>query len=647
MAVNKRFRGAKEVLLLGAACWLVPAMAIAAASSAPQADPYDDAIPVARDLKYPGTVRVAVDATDVMRGIFRVHETVPVAQAGQLTLLYPKWLPGEHGPIGPIASLAGLVITAGGKPLAWKRDPVDVYAFTVDVPPGVREIEASFQFLSATAETQGRIDTTPDMLHLQWTATTLYPAGYFARRITVEAKATYPAGFKAATALEVASVEANTVIYKPVSYDVLVDSPVYAGRYFRREQLCPNVFLNIVGDAPKLIEISPDILALHRNLCRQAIKLFGAQHYDHYDFLLSVSDRLGSIGLEHHRSSEDGVGPGYFTEWDRHLGDHDLLPHEFSHSWNGKFRRGADLWTPDYRTPMRDSLLWVYEGQTQFWGEILAVRSGLMSKADVLDELAVVATTYGEAAGRSWRTVEDTTNDPIVAQRRPKPWPSWQRSEDYYDEGALTWLDANAVVDRLSLGKKSMNDFAPAFFGMKDGDFGELPYTFDDVVKALDQVQPYDWASFLKQRIYSLRPRPPLDWIAEAGYRLDFTSQPNRWVTSGEKDRNVLDLSFSLGMQVGKEGVVGRVNWDGPAFNAGITTGTTVVAIDDHTYSDDAMRDAIASAASGKVPIRVLLKQGNLFRSVELAYHGGLRYPHLVKVSEGDGALDRLLAPLR
>jgi predicted metalloprotease with PDZ domain len=635
-----------KIKTLGLVALLASTAAIGA-NSAPQPVPYDDPIPPAKDVAYPGTVKVAIDATDTTRGIFRIKETVPVADAGPLTLLYPKWLPGTHSPRGDIAGLAGLTITAGGKVLGWTRDPVDVYAFTVDVPKGVRSIEASFQYLSPTAAAQGRVVTTPDMLNLQWIANTLYPAGYFTRRIPVVASVTYPAGFKAATALEIASTAGDTVTYKPVSYEVLADSPVYAGRYFVREELCPTVFLNVVGDSPKQVEIKPETLEKHRHLCQQAVRLFGAQHYDHYDFLFSISDKMGGNGLEHHRSSEDGVGLGYFTEWDQHLRDHDLLPHEYTHSWDGKYRRGADLWTPDFRTPMRDSLLWVYEGQTQFWGHILSARSGLLTKQDVLDELASDAATYDNMAGRAWRTVADTTNDPIIAQRRPKPWPNWQRSEDYYVEGALTWLDANATIDELSGGKKSMNDFARAFFGMNDRDYGELAYGFDDVVTTLNGVQPYDWAGFLKARIYSLQPHAPLDWIAKGGYRLDYTPEPTKWLKSAEKARKAVDLAYSLGMQISsKDSSVTNVAWDSPAFAQGITIGTTIVAIDDHAYTDDGIREAVTAAAASKKPIRLLIKQGDLYRTIEIPYYGGLRYPHLVKVGSGEGSLDRLLAPL-
>jgi predicted metalloprotease with PDZ domain len=623
----------------------VPAFAVE--NSAPQPVPYNDPIPAARDVAFPGTLSVSVDATDTARGIFRIRETIPVVKPGPLTLLYPKWLPGNHSPSGNVANVAGLVISAGGQVLTWRRDPVDVYAFTVDVPAGVTQIEAAFQYVSPTKENQGRVVMTPDMLDLQWVATTLYPAGYFTRRIPVVASATYPEGFKSATALDVASAKGNIITYKPVSYEVLGDSPVYAGRYFRREEICPTVFLNIVGDSPKEIEIKPEQLQAHRNLCQQAVKLFGAQHYDHYDFLFSISEKMGGEGLEHHRSSENSIGTGFFPEWDQHLRDHDLLPHEYAHSWNGKYRRAADLWTPDYRTPMRDSLLWVYEGQTQFWGHVLSARSGMLAKELVLDELAGDAAAYDNMPGRQWRPVADTTNDPVIAQRRPKPWTSWQRSEDYYVEGSLTWLDANAKIAELSGAKKSMNDFARAFFGMNDRDYGELTYDFDEVVKTLNAVQPYDWAGFLKEHIYSLQPRAPLAWIEKGGYRLDYTAEPGKWVKSNEKARKIVDLNYSLGLSIGKDGAVGSVMWDGPAFNAGLTIGTTIVAIDGKAYGDDEIRDAVKEAAKSKAPIKLLIKQGDRYRTVEIAYFGGLRYPHLVKVAKGDGSLDRLLAPLK
>ena len=390
-----------------------------AANSAPVALPLADTIPAARDIARPGVITLAVDASDITRGIFQITETIPVTAAGRLTLLYPEWIPGNHSPTGQIAKLAGLQITAGGHALAWKRDPVDVFAFHVEVPAGAASVEARFQFLAATDAAQGRIVTTPDMLNLQWFSVSLYPAGHYVRQITVAASAKYPAGWKAATALEVAAQDGATVRYQPVSYETLVDSPVFAGANVRVETLAPGVRLNLVADQPEQLAATEEQLQLHRNLVTQSVKLFGAQHYNHYDFLLALSSRQGGIGVEHQRSSENGVDPAYFTDWKGSLTDHDLLPHEYTHSWNGKYRRPADLWTPDYRTPMQDSLLWVYEGQTQFWGYVLAARSGLMSKEDTLASFASVAATYDTRAGRAWRPLIDTTNDPWAKPASP------------------------------------------------------------------------------------------------------------------------------------------------------------------------------------------------------------------------------------
>jgi len=422
----------------------------AAQNSAPEALPIVDTIPAARDVAWPGVITESVDATDVTRAIFHITETIPVAEAGPLTLLYAKWLPGNHSPSGQIPELAGLKFSADGKSLPWRRDPVDVFAFHLEVPKGASSIEAQFEFLAPTDTTQGRIVTTPDMLNLQWIAVTLFPAGYYVRQIKMEASLKLPEGWKAATALEVAGNEGATIHFKQVSLDTLVDSPVFAGANVRVETLAPGVRLNIVADQPEQLAATEEQLQSHRNLVTQAVKLFGAQHYDHYDFLLALSDRQGGIGLEHHRSSEDGVTGNYFTEWKDNSSRRDLLPHEYTHSWNGKYRRPADLWTPDFRTPMQDSLLWVYEGQTQFWGYVLAARSGLLSNEETLGALANIAAHLDTDSGRKWRPLTDTTDDPIISQRRPKGWRSWQRSEDYYNEGLLIWLDADSLIRELS-----------------------------------------------------------------------------------------------------------------------------------------------------------------------------------------------------
>jgi predicted metalloprotease with PDZ domain len=623
------------------ALWIFP-LCVIAQNSKPVAQPIVDTIPPARDVAWPGVISLSVDASDKMRGIFSVRESILLGASGPLTLLYPKWLPGTHSPGGPISSLAGIKFTADGRALPWRRDPVDVYAFHVDVPQGASRTEAQFQYLAPTDVAQGRIATTPEMADLEWNTVVLYPAGYYVRRINVEASLKLPEGWKAGTALEVAGQEGSTIRFKPVTLDTLIDSPVYAGQYFRAERLTPDVRLNIVADQPEHLAATDEQIQLHRNLVTQAVKLFGAQHYDHYDLLLSLSSREGVIGLEHHRSSENGVAGGYFTEWTNTMPVRDLLPHEYTHSWNGKYRRPADLWTPDYREPMRDSLLWVYEGQTEFWGVVLGARSGLLSREQTLGFLANMAAHLDTDAGRTWRPLQDTTDDPIIAQRRPKGWRSWQRQEDYYLEGLLIWLDADSLIRERSHGQRSLDDFARAFFGMNDRDWGELTYTFDDVVRALNQVESNDWAAFLHARLDRVSEHAPLEGFARGGYRLVYTNTPTEWFRINEKMRKVTDLTFSGGFVLGKEGEITSVEWDSPAFNAGLTVGSKLIAVNDRALDTDELKTAIKAKKS---PLKLLLRTGDVFRTTEFNYDGGLRYPRLEKTSAGPSALDDLLAP--
>ncbi len=627
------------------AALLLAGTAAVAQNSKPQPVPFADTIPAARDTPYPGTIKLAIDATDTRRGIFSVNETIPVARAGHMVLLYPKWLPGNHSPTGQIEKLAGLKITAGGKPVPWTRDPVDVFAFHVEVPAGAKAIEIELQFLSATAANQGRTVMTPNLLSLQWNSMSLYPAGYFTRQIPVEAVVKYPEGWSAASALP-ARADGATYRYTRTDYETLVDSPVVAGRYYRAVPLSDRVTLDVFADTADELEAKPDQIAAHRALVTQAVKLFGAQHYDNYHFLLSISKELGGIGLEHHRSSEDGVQPGYFTEWASGAPARNLLPHEFTHSWDGKFRRGADLWTPDYRTPMRDSLLWVYEGQTQFWGYVLGARSGLVSKQEALDAYALILANAQLTRGREWKPLIDTTNDPTIAQRKPKGWSSWQRSEDYYNEGLLVWMEVDSIIRRQTDGQKSLDDFARAFFGIRDGDWGTVTYTLDDVVATLHGIVPlYDWKQLLVQRLTETgAPYPAAGFIAN-GYRLVYTDTPTDYLKQAEKARRSADFSYSLGLTIGREGAVAGVAWGSPAFDAGVTNGDTITAVNGTAYSPEAMKAAITAAKGNKEPITLIVKKGDRIEQRVIDYHQGLRYPRLAKIGTGEGGLDRLLSP--
>ena len=618
-----------------------------AENSRPEPVPITDSIPAARDIPYPGTMTLHVDATDTERAIFRVEQTIPVAGPGPLTLLYPKWIPGHHSPTGPIANLTGLQITANGQRVEWQRDPVDVYAFHIDVPDGASELSLRYQYLSPTATDQGRIVMTPDMLNLQWDTMSLYPAGYYTRNIEVAPSVTLPEGWHGAIALR-GTREGNTVTFPTVNYQTLVDSPMFAGAHFRREQLSDRVTLNIFADRASELAASDDQVAAHRRMVEQFDRLYGAEHFDHYDFLFAITDTMGGIGLEHHRSSENAVQPGYFTDdWDDGIGSRSLLPHEFNHSWNGKYRRGADLWTPDYRMPMRDSLLWVYEGQTSFWDNILAARSGLYTAQQWRDGLAVTAATYDLNPSRQWRDLADTTNDPIIAQRRPKPWRSWQRSEDYYREGALVWLEIDQILRRESNGRKSMNDFARAFYGMRDGDWGELTYTFDDVVSTLEAIQPYDWRGLLRSRLDEHAEGAPLEGLRLGGYRLVYTDEPSATQKQAQTDGEYVDLNWSGGLTVNNDGMITSVIWDSAAFNAGLTVGTQIVAVNNNSFSTDLLRDTVAAAADGATPIGLLILNGSRYRNVTIDWRGGLRYPHLERTGSGTAGLDRLIEPLR
>jgi predicted metalloprotease with PDZ domain len=616
-------------------------------NSKPQATAKVDTIALPRDMAYPGTIQLTVDASDVTRAIFKVHEHVPVSGAGDFVMLYPKWLPGNHSPTGQINKVAGFRATANGQELKWVRDDLDVYAFHIAVPQGVTAIDVDFQYVSPTASNQGRVVATPDLASIEWIANSMYPAGYYVRDIPVQASVIVPTGWKVATALRPSGQSGNRIDYPVTSYEILMDSPLIAGAHYRAIPLGPDVTLDVIADNDAELAITPEQLAVHKRLVEQAVKNFGAQHYDHYDFLFTISDYLGGEGLEHHRSSEDGVGRGYFTDWENKLRDRNLLPHEYSHSWDGKFRRAADLWTPDYRTPMQDSMLWVYEGQTQFWGYVLGARSGMLSKQDTLDAIAATAATYSLGTpGRTWRPLIDTTNDPIIARRAPAPWRSWQRSEDYYSEGELMWIDVDRIIRQQSGGKRSINDFAKAFFGMRDRDYGELTYTLDDVIKTLNQVQPYDWRGYLQRKVYDIAPEAPLDGINQGGYKLVYTSEPTKWIKSGEKNGKNNELTYSGGLVVGNDGRVASVLWDSAAFNAGITVGSQIVAVNGRNFSGDAIKDGIKAAARNGPAPQLLIHDGDIYKTVTLDWHGGLRYPKLEKVGKGPGTLDALLAPL-
>ncbi len=637
--------------LLASASLVLTFSAFAQNSPGPQPVPLPPPIVAPADVPYPGTISLMVDLTDITRRIVNVHETIPVSP-GKLTLLYPQWIPGNHSPTGPISKVAGLTVTAQGKRLDWVRDRVDVFAFHIDIPSGVKTIDVDFQYLAPVKNREGRISISSEIVDLAWNTVVLYPAGYFSRRLQFAPSVKLPAGWHFASALEVSSQDGDLVHFKETPLNTLVDSPLYAGINFKRVDLSTSstnpVYLDVFADKPSDLAITPQELEVHRNLVQEAAKLFASHHYNHYDFLFLISDKVGGEGLEHHQSSEDGTRANYFTDWDAGVGGRDLLAHEYTHSWDGKFRRPAGLWTPNFNVPMQDELLWVYEGMTEYYGFVLTARSGMRTPAQTRDLIARIAANFDISPGRDWRPLVDTTNQPTISQRTPVSWVSWQRPEDYYTEGLLIWLDADTKIRELSGGKKSLDDFAKLFYGIDNGSYVTHTYTFDDLVAALNTVQPYDWASFLHARVDTLAPHTPEDGLTRGGYKLTYSDTAPDWLKKSETGPHATtSFATSLGFTVGSDGELGNVWWNSPAFKAGITPDMHLIAVNGEAYTVPVLRAAIVEAEKGKTPIKLLLKRDDQFQSVDLDYHDGLRYPSLERVQGTDDRLDTILAPLK
>lgn len=608
------------------------------------------------DKAYEGTISLSVDATNINQRILNVHETIPV-KPGEITLLYPQWLPGTHSPSNPVANMAGFVVTANGKHIPWVRDRVDMWAFHIDVPKGATTLELNFQYLAPVRPQQGRISH--NFADVKWNADLFYPAGYFSRRISFAPELHLPEGWKFATALETKSQNDGVVQFKDTTLNTLIDAPLYAGVNYKRIDLSSGpdnpVYMDVFSDKPEQLEITPDELQFHKNLVVQAQKLFNSHHYDHYDFLFSLSDSVAGQGLEHHQSSEDGTRANYFTDWSSGIAGRALLPHEYTHSWNGKFRRPADLWTPNFNVPKQNDLLWVYEGLTDYYGNVLTARSGMRTPEQARDAIAQIAASFEVSPGRKWRSLEDTTNQPIISEHgaTPQIWTSWQRSYDYYPESDLIWLDADTKILELSGGKKSLDDFAKLFYGINNGSYVTVTYTLDDLVKALNIVQAYDWAGFFRTRVYDIAPEVPENGIKQGGYRLVYNDTEPDWMKHSDPSRPT-GFGTSLGIIVGggggpnggAPGAILQVEWDSPAFKAGLTPDMQLQAVNDQAFSVANLRQAIIDAEKNNAPIKLLLKREDQFVTVNIDYHGGLRYPHLERVEGTPDLLDAVLAPV-
>lgn len=627
------------------------------AQSSPGPEPAPLPPPVAApvDTPYPGAIALTVNLTNTTDRVATVDETIPV-HAGKMTLLYPEWIPGEHAPEGPIQSMAGLVITAAGQRVPWMRDRVNPFAFHVDVPAGTASLNVKFDYLSPILPQDGRVTISHAMADLSWNTVVLYPAGYYARDIHLAPAVVLPGGWEYATALETDAKDNQTVHFKETTLNTLVDSPLVAGQFYRRVDLSTapdnQVFLDVFADEPKDLDITPEELQAHKNLAVQAQRLFQSHHYKHYDLLFMLSDTLGGEGLEHHQSSEDGTRANYFTDWKAGVSERDLLAHEYTHSWNGKFRRPNDLWRPAFNMPEQDDLLWVYEGLTQYWGEVLTARSGMRTPEQTRDIFAGIAASFEDSPGRDWRPLIDTTNQEILSERRPVSWVSWLRQEDYYMEGALIWLDADTKIRELSGDKKSLDDFAREFYGIDNGSFITHTYDFEDIVAALNKVQPYDWAGFLRTLVYELHPQVPLAEFTQGGYKLVYNDTEPEWEKQNEFHRYGISFATSVGFSVRQDGTLAAVQWNSPAFKAGLAPGMQLVAVNGNALTGgdakpaDVLKDAIVAAEKSTEPLHFMVREDGKVVNVDLDYHGGMRYPHLERIAGTPDRLDAILAPV-
>ena len=582
-------------------------------------------------------VTLSVDASEAPRRIFHAQLKIP-ATPGTLTLYYPKWIPGEHGPSGPIQGLTGLKFTANGQTLRWRRDLEDGYTFHLEIPTGVTVVEAALDYVSPPAGQayqgfHGAACATDKLVVLSWNSVLLYPAGTKANDLTYDASVRLPPGWKFGTALPVASQANNQIQFAPAALTTLVDSTLIAGEYFRTLPLAtnPSVEMNIVADSAAALDAPPDYLDHYKDLVSQARKLFGVEHYRDYHFLYTLSDYVGHGGLEHHESNDSRVKERSFIDPDLRLLRSDLLPHEYVHSWNGKYRRPAGLSTPDYQTPMQDDLLWVYEGLTEYLGDVLAGRSGLLTPEQSRDALAQTAADLDHRPGRQWRNLQDTADGVPVMQGALQAWESWRRGLDYYDEDILNWLWVDTIIQQQTQGKKSLDDFCKLFHGGHGGAPELKPYTFDDVVNALNQIAPYDWRAFWTTRLQNHGPGAPLDGITRSGWTLVYDETRSDEVKAAEETSKTVNAEYSVGLTLTADGTVLDTIEGMPAAAAGVGPGMKVVAVNGRRFTADVLREALRAGKNDSQPMQLLVENDAYFKTYDVVYHGGERYPHLVR----------------
>ncbi len=582
------------------------------------------------------TVVLSVDASEAPRKILHAQLRIP-AKPGTLTLYYPKWIPGEHGPTGPITDLTGLKFTASGKTLQWRRDLLDGFTFHVEVPPGENEVAANLDYASPASFEPGYssgLSATEKLYIVNWNTLLLYPAGYSSDQLTYSASLRLPVGWKFGTSLHVSNQAGSDIHFAPVSLTMLVDGPVIAGEYLKVVPLStgnPPAEIDLAADSAAALDAPEEVWEHYRDLVKQAGILFGARHYTGYHFLLTLSDHVAHFGLEHHESNDSRVEERSLVEEDGRKLAAGLLPHEYVHSWNGKYRRPADLATPDFEQPMQTDLLWVYEGLTSYLGDILAARSGERTPSLARDGMAQIAADLDHRSGRAWRNLQDTADGVPSMQNAPHAWEDYRRGLDYYDEDVLTWLWADVIIRQQSKGAKSLDDFCKLFYGGPSGPPMVKTYTFDDVVNALNQVASYDWRRFWTDRLSNHGPGAPLGGVQGSGWKLVYDEYPSELDRAQDREGKTINAHYSVGLLAGSDGMIRDTVEGMLAAKAGIGPGMKIVAVNGHRMSADAWHDAIRAAKTSSSPIELIVENTDYFRVVKLDYHGGEKYPHLVR----------------
>jgi predicted metalloprotease with PDZ domain len=596
-------------------------------------------------------IRLHVDLTDAPRNIYHAHLQFPV-HSGEMSLVFPKWIPGNHRPSGPLGGLTGIRMEAAGHTLSWQRDAVEMYEFHVNVPPGVDTLEVSLDAITTLDSAGGGGPAaSSNLLDLNWNAVVLYPKGAKSDDVSLVPSVTLPAGWKFGTALPVANTAGDNVEFSPVSLTTLIDSPLIAGAHYRKIELtkpgvAPFHVMDLIADAEPDLSMTAQDEAAYRKLVAETGDLFGARHYRQYHFLLTLSDQVGEHGLEHHESNDSAAAERMLVDPELHMLYASLVPHEFAHSWNGKYRRPSGLATANYQEPMIGDLLWVYEGLTEYLGDLLAERSGLWTGEQYREALAGTAAALDHRSGRTWRPLEDTARSVQTLRMMGSQWQNWRRGLDYYPEGELIWLEVDSILRQQTHGQRSLNDFCRRFHGGESGPPKVVPYNFDDVVHALNEVAPYDWAHLLRERVATTSSHAPLGGIEHGGWKLVYTDKPNVFTQALEKLAKFADLSYSLGFRVNEDGKFEDVIVGSPAYQSGLGPGMKLVAVNGRKWSPPVLHEALKAAKGSTQPIELLVENAQFFKTYSVGYHDGEKNPHLERVPDQPDVLGDILKPL-